>query len=109
MTITAHNRIHAHSPWNKGIKADTNKKWADTHKKAQAHRWQTFLPLFAKTYQLKQEGKSAREIAIIQGITSRQVYDRLKKIKYLRPIQQWNKGKKEEYKDRINYKNENTK
>ena len=36
-----------------------------------------------------------------------EVYSRI--VGYLRPVSQWNKGKKEEYKDRINYKNENTK
>lgn len=73
MTITAHNRIHAHSPWNKG------KTWSqETINKIQTKRNKTFLPRFIETYNLKCRGKKLKEIAEILGISERQVSSRLK-------------------------------
>jgi len=83
MTITAHNRIHSHQAWNKGITTKDNKEWAEAHKKAQENRLKTFLPKFEETYRLKKEGKKLREISEIQNITQRNVSDRLRRYKEL--------------------------
>lgn len=54
-------------------------------------------------YQL---GCLRRELAAVKG-TPCEVYSRV--VGYLRPVQSWNKGKKEEYKLRCNYDLENKK
>lgn len=81
MTITAHNRIHSHRAWNKGITVKTSKKWAEAIDKAQANRFKTFLPKFKESFELQNSGKKLREIALIQGISCRQVSDRIKRYK----------------------------
>ena len=81
MTITAHNRVHAHTAWNKGITALTNKKWAKTIDKAQKNRFKTFLPKFKEAAELQSKGKKLREIAVMQGISRRQVSGRINRYK----------------------------
>jgi hypothetical protein len=81
ITDTAHNRIHGHTPWNKGLKASLSKKWYDTIKIAQENRFKTFLPKFKEAFELQNSGKKLREIAVIQGTSRRQVSDRIKRYK----------------------------
>jgi hypothetical protein len=79
VSYSVHNKIHKHQPWNKELSTKTNKKWAETIKKAQASRFKTFIKLFAETYRLRLQGKKLREIAGIQNISSRQVSDRIRR------------------------------
>lgn len=81
LTVTAHNRIHSHSPWNKGLSAKTNEKWDLTIKKAQENRFKTFLPKFKEAFELQLEGKKLKEIALAQGISMKQVSSRIKRYK----------------------------
>ena len=81
ITLTAHNRIHCHSPWNKNLKAGLSKKWDDAKKLAQESRFKTFLPKFKEAFELQNSGKKLREIALIQGTSRRQVSDRIKRYK----------------------------
>ncbi len=76
MTITAHNRIHAHQAWNKG------KTWSqEVITKVQNKRRETFLPRFVETYRLKCQGKQLKEISTLLGVSERQVSERLKRYK----------------------------
>ena len=81
ITYTAHNRIHSHSPWNKDLTIKTSKKWAKTIDKATETRLKNKLPIFKKTFELQLEGKRLWEIALIQGISRRQVSGRIKRYK----------------------------
>ena len=81
MTITAHNRVHSHKPWNKGLKAGLSDKWDNARKKAQCNRFKTFFPQFKEAFELQTKGKKLREIAVLQGISRRQVSDRIKRYK----------------------------
>lgn len=81
MTEVAHNRIHSHPSWNKGVTKKTSIKWAKTHEKAQKQRFKTFLPFFKEAFELQLKGKKLREIALIQGVSRRQVSDRIKRYK----------------------------
>jgi hypothetical protein len=81
LNLTAHNRIHSHKAWNKGITVKNNKKWAETIDKAQANRFKTFLPKFKESFELQNSGKKLREIALIQGISRGQVSGRIKRYK----------------------------
>ena len=80
ITITAHNRIHSHSPWNKGLTLE-DKKWGEAHKKGIKVRLDNYIKLCKRTVELQAIGKKLREIAIEQGISRRQVSDRIKKYK----------------------------
>ena len=80
VTATAHNRIHRHPAWNKGMKIAEDKKWAQTFKKAQQERRENYLPICQEAFKLQLDGKKLREIAEIQGISQRQVSDRIKKM-----------------------------
>ena len=79
MTYTAHNRIHAkdRKVWNKGLTVKNNTKWRKTVNKAQKRREKTFFKKFEETYKLREKGLMLRQIADEQGISSRQVSDRL--------------------------------
>jgi hypothetical protein len=78
VTITAHNRIHSHSPWNKGITASTNKKWGLANIKRTESRRTNYLPICQQAFDLQNGGKTLREIATIMGTSRRQVSDRIK-------------------------------
>lgn len=79
MTITAHNRIHSHVAWNKGLTTKESEKWNKTIQKAVATRKGNYLAIKGKeVYTLKREGKSTREIAKALGITRATVAHRLK-------------------------------
>ena len=81
MTITAHNRLHAHPSWNKGLTVAKDKRMKKLMEKAVGERLKNYLPKLKETSRLKQEGKTISEIAIIQKICSRQVHTRLKRYK----------------------------
>ena len=63
MTIIAHNRIHTHVPWNKGIKSVNNEKWANTIKKAQKNRKKTFLRQWKKWWIMRKKKMTYIEIS----------------------------------------------
>jgi hypothetical protein len=79
MNYKAHNVIHCtgRTPWNKGVSTDTNKKWSETIKKIHVKRKETFKKRFESTWELYLLGLTAKEISSIEGISDRQVYDRL--------------------------------
>ena len=77
ITITAHNRIHSHSPWNKGLTKQDH-KWREALEKARITKSKNYLVLCSKTVQLQSAGHKLREIASLQGISRRQVSDRIK-------------------------------
>lgn len=83
MTITAHNRIHSHPAWNKGITIKTSEKWADTIKKIHIKRNQTFLPLFKEAYDLYYSGKTFRKVGEILGIHFNTALNRVKQYEQL--------------------------
>jgi hypothetical protein len=73
-----HNNIHAHPPWNKGIK-NPQKMIENARKK----RLEYYIPLFKKTHDLRKDGKSNKEISLILNISERTVTDRIKRYKEL--------------------------
>jgi len=80
VTITAHNRIHSHSPWNKGLTLK-DKKWSEAHQKGIKVRFSNHIKTCKETSELQSIGKTLREISIEQGISRRQVSDRIKRYK----------------------------
>lgn len=81
MSYKAHNILHSHSPWNKGLTVKDSKKWAITHQKAQANRLEKMKKRFKETWELQQAGLKLREIAKELNISERQVSTRLKRYK----------------------------
>jgi hypothetical protein len=79
MTHTAHNNIHPKDRpiWNKGLTVETSDKWRKTIEKAQESREEHFFPLFRETFLLRKGGMTLQQIADEQGISRRQVSDRL--------------------------------
>jgi len=69
MSITAHNRVHSHEAWNKGLTKETNEVFKNAHEKAQKFRKITFLNRWKETYELRETGKTFREISLLLGIT----------------------------------------
>ena len=87
LTSTAHNRIHSHSPWNKGLTVKTSGKWKRAIQKRDETKNINHLSICKKTVELQSQGKKLREIAVIQGISRRQVSDRIKLYKeYVKTI-----------------------
>jgi len=81
LTMTAHNRIHAHPAWNKGLTTKTNKKWSKTIRKIKKVKFINYLSKCKKAVELQLGGMKLREIAMAQGISRRQVSDRIKTYK----------------------------
>ena len=79
ITITAHNRIHAHEAWNKGISPSK-----ETVFKQRVSTDKHYLKLFEETFKLKESGKSTEEISKIQGITRGAVNLRIQRYKKLK-------------------------
>ena len=79
MTYSAHNLLHSRDRevWNKGLTTNTSEKWRKTIDKAQASRELHFFPIFKKTFILRKGGLTLQQIADEQGISRRQVSDRL--------------------------------
>lgn len=80
VSITGHNRIHSHAPWNLGL-TRKDPKWNATHIKAQETRFKRFLPKFKDAFEYQLAGYTLKEIAERQGISRRQVSDRIKRYK----------------------------
>lgn len=78
MSITAHNRLHAHEPWNKGIKTSENSLF-----KQRESTDKHYIEVFKTTNDLKETGLNNTEIAKIQGIKRQTVILRLKRYKEL--------------------------
>jgi len=76
MDYTAHNRIHSHEPWNKGVKTSDN-----TVNKQRVSREKGFLLRLKETYKLYNTGKTQKEVGILLGITRGAVSHRIKKYK----------------------------
>ena len=79
MSITAHNRIHAHEPWNKGISPTK-----ETLFKQRVSTDKHYLKKFEETYKLKESGKTSKEIAKQLGICIATVNIRIQRYKELK-------------------------
>lgn len=63
LTFSAHNKIHSHQAWNKGLSINTSKKWRDTINKIQEARNKHYLPILKSYYDLRKSGMSVINIA----------------------------------------------
>jgi hypothetical protein len=79
VTTTAHNRIHSHEAWNKGIKKGDNKIFDNALFKIRISREKHFFNLFKKTYELKNKGLDTEEISKKLGISRSTVKLRIKR------------------------------
>ena len=81
MTFTRHNNIHKHRSWCTGLTRETS----ETLDKAILKRMKTkkvnYLKKCKEAYLLHLKGKTAREIAEIQEVCTRSIYQRLTEIK----------------------------
>ena len=84
MSITAHNRIHAHEPWNKGMDKGKNIKWDNTLVKIRESREKFYLNKFKKANDLYKQGKTHQEIAEIMGVKRTTIGLRIKRYKELK-------------------------
>lgn len=78
MSITAHNRIHSHEAWNKGIKTPN-----ETLFKIRKKKDINYLKKFKETYDLITSGKTQSEVATEQKISRGTVYLRVRRYKEL--------------------------
>lgn len=67
-----HNRIHAHTPWNKGISNP-----AEMTERARISREKTFLAKCKTIYDLYQSGSSIKEISELSSVSRNTVYHRI--------------------------------
>lgn len=79
MTITAHNRIHSHKAWNKGVTANTSKKWKLATIKAQESRDKHYLPILKEYYDLMISGMSIINIGKKFNKSRNTIYSGIKK------------------------------
>jgi len=79
ITITAHNRIHAHESWNKGMNKGTNEKWDNTLFKIRQAREKNYKNKLEETIRLKLEGKSSQDISNLLNISVGAVNLRIQK------------------------------
>lgn len=87
-TITGHNRIHSHKPWNKGIRADENEKFARLIDKAQAQRKKHFIKVWTEWEKLRDSGMTYREIGEKVGKTRETVSRGIREVKATRRMLQ---------------------
>ena len=80
MTITGHNRIHAHEPWNKGLTKD-GEEWTNYVMGSREEKDKIYLEKFKETYELYLSGKSYKEIAEIMGVKHRTIPFRINRYK----------------------------
>lgn len=78
ITITAHNRIHSHEAWNKGMNKGKNKKWDNALNKIRLTREKFYKIKNKETFELYNTGKTQQEVADLLGITRTTVSLRLK-------------------------------
>jgi hypothetical protein len=76
VTSTEHNRIHAHPPWNKGIKNPRTMV-----ENARIARESNHIVRCEETYNLQKTGLMLKQIALVLNICERQVSDRLRRFK----------------------------
>jgi hypothetical protein len=76
MTLPEHNKIHKHTPWNKGIKSPITMV-----EKIRAVKGCNYMLRCEETYDLRKKGFKTKEIAIQLGISERQVSSRIQKYK----------------------------
>ena len=77
MTLTAHNRIHAHEPWNKGLTV-ADKRWAEINKRALKTRKDNYINGVCKrAYELRVKGMTHEEIAKKMNVSSRTANERV--------------------------------
>lgn len=84
MSYKAHNLLHSHSPWNKGLTINTSEKFKEAHKKATEVRLVETKKRFIETYKLKMSGLKLQQIADKLNISRRQVSERLRRFKELK-------------------------
>lgn len=84
VTITAHNRIHSHEAWNKGMNKGDNKKWDNALFKIRQSREKTFLKKFEETYNLHEQGLSNKQIREKLKLSRGTVENRIKRYKELK-------------------------
>ena len=84
MSYKAHNILHSHSPWNKGLTVENNKKLKDTINKAQKSRLETMKKRFIETQKLRISGLKLQQIADKLNISRGQVSGRLRRFKELK-------------------------
>ncbi len=80
ITFDEHNKIHAHPAWNKGI-TSKNPLWKKINNKQLKTRKENYSKICLETKKLRESGLKLQEIANIQGISRRQVSDRLNEVK----------------------------
>jgi len=79
MTTAAHNKLHSHKPWNKGLTVKDNEKWNNTIKKAIKSRKGHYVAIKGKeVYELKLTGITLIEVAKRLNITRETAGRRLK-------------------------------
>lgn len=81
MNYNAHNKIHSHTPWNKGITTNTSIKWKETIIKAQKERDKTYYEKFKQYYDKFCLGISVIEIAKEFNKDRNTIYNGIKKYK----------------------------
>jgi hypothetical protein len=79
MNYFAHNKIHSHTAWNKGLKAISNDKWRETINKVQSSRNNYYLPILKQYYDLRVSGLSVIKIAEKFNKTRNTIYSGIKK------------------------------
>lgn len=80
MTITAHNRIHAHESWCKGMKVGDNERFDNAIFLMRQKREEGFYKKFKETYNLKEkENLSDSQLADILGTSIGTIKNRLKR------------------------------
>lgn len=78
MTYSAHNRLHSHKPWNKGVTTKDNEKWNRTIQKAIKSRKKSYVAVKGKeVYELRLQGMTLREVGEKLGIAKETAGKRL--------------------------------
>lgn len=84
MNYFAHNKIHSHKPWNKGL-TTKDKKWFAVIQKIHKTRNENFKPLFEETYKMFKSGMTVIEIAKHYNKNRETIYNRLRKYGAFKP------------------------
>ena len=79
MTHAGHNNLHAkdRKVWNKGLTTETSENWRAAVVKATEGRERFHFPKYKEAFVLRERGYKLQQIADEQGISRRQVSDRL--------------------------------
>ena len=108
MTVTAHNRLHAHPAWNKGITAKDNVDWNEAIKKAVKSRKGSYVSGKCKEcYDLRMSGMSFVEIGNKLNITRETASHRVRAyLNYKKTIDPLEKSRIEKYEKIRNLKHD---